>query len=207
MRQIRDCSRQILASALLTGLCIAPLAGQQAASRTTARLQQPTSQPQPAAPQPQAAQQPVPRGTAAPAPGTVEYKPPVIRFPAEGITLAEAVRLTLENDPTLKTQLTAIEQQEGAAEEQMGTFDPTVFGKLFYEYRQQELPESRKKQEQDKRDRLQQGVDDNRANFNRATSLINLLQAAKTAAPGGPQASAIGAIDPQTARTCRSSTC
>jgi outer membrane protein TolC len=199
MRQIRDCSRQILASALLTGLCIAPLAGQQLAARTSARPQQPASPPQPAQPAAQpAAQQPVPRGTAAPAPGTVEYKPPVIRFPAEGITLAEAVRLTLENDPTLKTQLTAIEQQEGAAEEQQGAFDPTVFGKLFYEYRQQELPESRKKQEQDKRDNLQKGVDDNRANFNRATSLINLLQAAKTAAPGGPQATAIGAIDPQT---------
>jgi len=187
MRQIRDCSRQILAIALLTGLSIVPLAGQQAASRTAARLQQPA-----------AATQPVPRGTPAAAPGTVEYKPPVVHFPAEGITLAEAVRLTLENDPTLKTQLTAIAQQEGAAEEQAGAFDPTVFGKLFYEYRQQELPESRKQQEQDKRDRLQQGIDQNRAAFNQATSVINLLQAAKTAGPGGPQAAAIGAIDPQT---------
>jgi outer membrane protein TolC len=190
MRQIRDCSRQILAIVLLTGLTIAPLAGQQAASRTAMRVQQPAPA-QPAA-------QPVPRGTSAQTPTLGEYKPPVLRFPAEGITLAEAVRLTLENDPTLKTQLTAIEQQEGAAEEQQGTFDPTVFGKLFYEYRQQELPESRKKQEQDKRDRLQQGVDDNRASFNKATSLIGLLQQARTAGPGGPQATAIGAIDPQT---------
>jgi outer membrane protein TolC len=185
--QIRDCSRQILAVVLLTGLGIAPLAGQQAAPRMARQpaLQAGQASAPPAAPQ------------GAPRPTSEPYKPPVIHFPVEGITLAEAVRLTMQNDPTIKTQLAAVEQQEGAAEEQQGAFDPTVFGKLFYEYRQQELPESRKQTEQDKRDRLAQGVTDNRANFNRANSLISQLQTAKTAGPGGPQAQAIGAIDPQ----------
>jgi outer membrane protein TolC len=197
MRQIRDCSRQALVIVLLTGLSSASIAGQQASSSSTRRTR-PLLASQAAgaqAPQPQPAAQQPPAPSAGEAGG--EYKPPVIRFPAEGITVAEAVRLTMENDPTIKTQLIAVVQQEGVAEEQQGTFDPTVFGKLFYEYRQQELPESRKKTEQDKRDRLQQGVDDNRAAFNRANTLIGQLQAAQSAGPGGPQAAAIGQIDPQ----------
>jgi outer membrane protein TolC len=199
MRQIRDCSRQVVAIVLLTGLSIAPIAGQttSAGARRTRPLL--ASQAGAQAPQPGAQQPPTPAAQPAAASGadTGEYKPPVIRFPAEGITVAEAVRLTMENDPTIKQQMIAVAQQEGVAEEQQGTFDPTVFGKLFYEYRQQELPESRKKTEQDKRDRLQQGVDDNRAAFNRANTLIGQLQAAQSAGPGGPQAAAIGQIDPQ----------
>jgi outer membrane protein TolC len=121
---------------------------------------------------------------------------PIVEFPAEGITLAEAVRLALEHSPQIALQRAAQQFQEGVAQEQQGFFDITLAGTLDYEYRQQELPETRKQTEQEKRTDLQDAIALSRKDYDRAQALIRQLAAVKSAAPGSGQARAISAIDP-----------
>jgi len=88
------------------------------------------------------------------------YDPPVIHFDTDGIGLLEAVRLALDNDPSIKLQDAGVSLQQGVTQEQTGAFDLNLRGDFAYEYRQQELRESRKKTEREKRDGLDQAIDE-----------------------------------------------
>jgi outer membrane protein TolC len=127
---------------------------------------------------------------------TTAPTPPVIAFPAEGLTLQEAVRLTLAHSPQIALQRAGMQFQEGVAQEQQGAFDVTLDGTLNYEYRQQELPETRKQTEQENRTDLTDAITLNRDDYNRTQNLIRQLQVVKNASPGAGQAAAITAIDP-----------
>jgi outer membrane protein TolC len=157
----------------------------------TAQVARPPSQPQARATSSPSGSQSQP-GTQARA----AYVPPVVRFPADGITLGEALRLTLANEPTIKLQQSELRRQEGVALEQEGVFDYALQGTAFYEYRQQELPESRKENEREQREDLQQAIDLTRADYQRSQRLLELIRAAQVAPPGAGQAQAIAAIDP-----------
>jgi outer membrane protein TolC len=124
---------------------------------------------------------------------------PIVRFAAEGIGLDEAVRLTLQYDPNLQRQLASASFQEGVAIEQSGPFDYTLLGNVQYERRIQELSESRKQNERDKRDRLQQVITDNATNVQKAQQLLPLLERLRTSAPGQEPIAEIRAIDPSIA--------
>ncbi len=69
---------------------------------------------------------------------------PVVRFDAAGITLEEAVRLTLQHEPTIKRQEAALQSQEGVLQEQSGLFDTALNGTTSYAYTRQDLTESEK---------------------------------------------------------------
>lgn len=110
--------------------------------------------------------------------------PPVLRFPAEGITLADAVRLTLRHDPNLKLREAEVGLQEGITQEQRGFFDLTLVGDVFYENRDQELRESRKKIEREKREQLDEAIAEGRSFRSEALAVLEALNRARTAPPG-----------------------
>ncbi len=120
--------------------------------------------------------------------------PPVIQFPAEGLTLEEAVRLTLQHEPAIKVEQAGARFREGVAQEQGGAFDVSLLGHLFYTYRVQELTENRKQAERDKRDRLRASVENNRASAERAQRLLQQLEQVRAAPPGSAQVAALKEI-------------
>lgn len=117
-------------------------------------------------------------------------------FSPEGLTLEEALRLALQWDPDLQLQRSTVQSREGALREQGGLFDVGFRASTTYDFRRQELPESRKAFEQEKRDELAIGLAENRDNANRAQTLIGLVRNARNAGPGGAQVDAVAAIDP-----------
>jgi outer membrane protein TolC len=121
---------------------------------------------------------------------------PVMTFSADGLTLPEAVRLALEHSPQIALQRAGQQFLEGVAQEQQGFFDITLSGTLDYEYRQQQLPETRKQTEQEKRTDLQDAITLGRKDYDRAQALIRQLDVVKNSTPGAGQAQAISAIDP-----------
>lgn len=51
------------------------------------------------------------------------YSPPAMRFDAKGITLLEAVKLTLQNDPNIKLQQSDTDYRRGLLRSEKGLFD------------------------------------------------------------------------------------
>jgi len=88
----------------------APLFAQSAPSRQTAPALQTGQAPAPAPP-PSDSDQP--------------YQPPAMRFEATGITLLDALTLTLQHDPNIKLRQADIDLQAGIVREQKGLFDST----------------------------------------------------------------------------------
>jgi outer membrane protein TolC len=111
--------------------------------------------------------------------GSSSGQPPVLSFPAEGISLMEAVRLTLENDPNIQLEKATSDFQLGLAQERAGLFDTTILADISYEYREQELTESAKEIEQEKRDVLDQAIEENAEAAADAEELLEALRAAQ----------------------------
>lgn len=134
----------------------------------------------------------------APPPGAGEPPvAPVIRFDARGVGLEEAVRLTLQHDPALQQQEAAVAFQAGVVQQERGVFDPTVLASLFTEYRVQELTESRKQSEREKRETLEQSIARQRTDLVRSRDLRNALVAVQNAPPGSAeQLAQLTAISP-----------
>jgi outer membrane protein TolC len=126
-----------------------------------------------------------------------EYVPPVIRFAPQGIGIEEAVRLTIEHEPTIKVQEAQTDLQEGIAQEQTGFFDATLAGAVSYEYRQQELPESRKELERDTRQALADGLSDNAEDRDRGEELKKALGEAIAAPNSADKVDRLVAADAQ----------
>ena len=112
------------------------------------------------------------------------YQPQRMDFTPEGLGLLEAVRLSLIHDPNIHLSEASAEFQEGVVQEQKGQFDTTLLASLAGEYRQQELSESRKKSERDKRERLDRGIRLNRENRREAQQLLHSLIAVQNAPQG-----------------------
>ena len=86
------------------------------------------------------------------------YEPPVMSFPEDRITLIEAVRLTLQNDPNLKLEQERSRGQEGAAQVQTGAFDSTILGNASFSLTQSSLTQSQVESEQKKRDQIRENI-------------------------------------------------
>src|SRR5262249_13999584 len=143
-----------------------------------------------------------PAGGAAATPGAAPGQAPeapIMRFAAAGIGIDEAVRNALEFDAGLQRQLAAAEFSSGVALEQTGSFDYVLQGGIQYQRRVQELSESRKQSERDKRDRLDQVIADNKTAVANAQRLLPILEQLQTAPPGQEPIAAIRAIDPSIA--------
>ncbi len=101
----------------------------------------------PAAPSP-------PNAPAQPPDPAVVGQPPVLTFGADGLTLDEALRLTLRHEPNIQLGAANLDRLAGVTQEQGGIFDLTLIGTASYEYRIQELTETRKQAERNKRERI-----------------------------------------------------
>jgi outer membrane protein TolC len=124
---------------------------------------------------------------------------PTVQFSAGGIGLLESVQLGLQHAPTIQLQRAATDLQQGVAREQGGTFDPTFRSSFNYDYRIQELTESRKQDERDKRNALREGIAENRQAADRARSVIaTLTQVRQTPTSTPEQLTRIASIDPTT---------
>jgi outer membrane protein TolC len=87
-----------------------------------------------------------------------ENQPPVFHSDEKGLSLIDAVRLSLQHDPFILLQDAESQGRAGTARELSGQFDTTLRGNTSFEYREQELTESVKRQQrkdrQDLRDTL-----------------------------------------------------
>ncbi len=67
------------------------------------------------------------------------WQPQALTFPGNRITLLEAVRITLQNDPAIKLSEQSSLGQRGAAQIQTGQFDPLLTGNASWNFTQQHL--------------------------------------------------------------------
>jgi outer membrane protein TolC len=82
------------------------------------------------------------------------YQPPAMRFDPAGMTLVEALTLTLQHDPNIKLRQAGVELQQGVVRTQKGTFDPVFHADGNFSRQQSELLDAVKKDERKKRDDL-----------------------------------------------------
>ncbi|HEV3139055.1 MAG TPA: TolC family protein [Vicinamibacterales bacterium] len=124
---------------------------------------------------------------------------PIVQFAAEGISVDEAIKLTFQYDPNLHRQDATVDYQEGVVQEQRGPFDLTFLGSVNTNHRTQELTQSRKNSENDKRTKLDQQIASNQQAVASAQQLIPLIDQLKTSPPGQEPLAQIRAIDPSMA--------
>jgi outer membrane protein TolC len=86
------------------------------------------------------------------------YKPAVLQADPKGLTLLDAVRLALQNDPNVRLRDVDVERQGGVLREQRGFFDMLFKGKASFDYSQSELRDSDKRSEQIKREQIAAGI-------------------------------------------------
>lgn len=82
------------------------------------------------------------------------YQPPVFQPGEKGLSLIDAVRLTLQHDPFILLQQAETLGRAGIARELSGQFDTTLHGGGAFEYVESELPESVKRQQRKDRQDL-----------------------------------------------------
>lgn len=110
--------------------------------------------------------------------------PPVVTFGPEGLSLEEALRLTLRHDPNLLLGIANVERLAGVRQEQSGVFDLTLFGNVEDLYRIQELTEARKNDERDKRRRLRESLDATSGDVTNGRRSLDLLRQIRSLPPG-----------------------
>ena len=124
---------------------------------------------------------------------------PVVRFDPQGIDLAGAVRLTLQNSPDIKLAETNASQQRGAAQQQTGAFDTTFFNNTNYNYQRQMLTPTAQLSETLKRQDLRDARDSQQSTATNLQALLTQLRAIQNLPPGGTQLTEIRRLDPATA--------
>jgi outer membrane protein TolC len=121
-----------------------------------------------------------PDAPAQPPGAAVIGQPPVLTFGPDGLTLDEAIRLTLRHEPNILLGAANLDRLAGVTQEQGGIFDLTLLGTASYEYRIQELTETRKQAERDKRERIADSIEKARpdvANAQRSLDILRQIQA------------------------------
>jgi hypothetical protein len=131
--------------------------------------------------------QPSPTGAATIKPVTdaPQVEPaPIINFGADGVSLDEALRLTLRHDTTIQLTAASADRLAGFAQEQSGIFDTAITGGVEYSYRVQELTESRKEDERNKRRKLDDFIDQAGPDVESTARTVNLLRQILSLPPG-----------------------
>jgi outer membrane protein len=120
------------------------------------------------------------RVRAADAPVPAEWTPPTLTFPGDRITLVDAVRLTLENDPNLRLQEQSTRSQRGALLSQSGAFDASITGDASWKFTQQALTFTQTSGETQKRTDIEKDL--STAQSDTALAQAELAEAVKIAA-------------------------
>jgi outer membrane protein TolC len=114
-----------------------------------------------------------------------------------------AVQTALELNPDAANARAELNRARGAVLEEQGVFDTTLNGRLFTEYRRQELPQTVKDQEIERRTDLSDALAAARRDYDQLQELSRLLGVVRGATPGAPQVDAIAAIAPDVASQLR----
>lgn len=102
------------------------------------------------------------------------WAPPTLRD--SKITLIDAVRMTLENDPTLRVSELKSVQQRGAYQQQSGQFDPVLSGSGDVTFTQTALTFSQTTAEKKNRDDTTKDIADDQTKVNTAQAELTDLQ-------------------------------
>lgn len=140
------------------------------------------------------------RAQDAPAPGDAA---PVMTFPAGGITLDDAIALTLRHDPRLQQSQVDIRRLEGMQQQFRGAFDSTLFIAAEYTHRAQELSDSQKETEARKREQLDAALVGRQEGFEEAQAIRGLVEGLRNAPVGSGPLDELALISPATAATVR----
>jgi outer membrane protein TolC len=106
-------------------------------------------------------------------PVKVPYQPPAMRFEAKGMSLLEAVKITLQNDPTIKLLAAETERRAGAVRSEKGLFDYIFNANGSYSYEQTQLADGEVSD-------LQQTRDDTSAAISEVNVISQSLSSATT---------------------------
>lgn len=109
-----------------------------------------------------------------------DWNPPALTFPGDRITLLEAVRLTLENDPNLRLQEHSTRSQRGAFLTETGAFDSSINGDVTWMFTQQSLRLQQIASEKKNREDFDQLI--TTAQTDVLIAQLNLIEANKIAA-------------------------
>jgi outer membrane protein TolC len=123
---------------------------------------------------------------------------PVINFAADGVSLEEALRLTLRHDSTIQLSAASADRLAGFAQEQAGIFDTAITGGVEYSYRVQELTESRKEDERNKRRKLDDFIETAGPDVAATRTTVNLIRQILSLPPGSEaaQVDQLAAVSP-----------
>jgi outer membrane protein TolC len=102
------------------------------------------------------------------------YEPP--RITQESISLDDALRLTLENDPNVIIQEQSVVVQAGALEEAQGRFDTYLTGGLELSYEQKEIDPQGIEAEKTKRQTLRESIIDAADEADQLQAILNLIE-------------------------------
>jgi outer membrane protein TolC len=124
---------------------------------------------------------------AAPAPpaSPAASQPPVIEFDPKGLTLLDAVRLTLEHDPNVKLKDADLDRRTGVRREQAGAFDMTLAGTGDYNYSRTQLTDTTKYNLQQQRDQLDQGIQAGQSLYNDLSQAVGYFNNLVGTSPTG----------------------
>jgi outer membrane protein TolC len=126
-----------------------------------------------------------------------------VQFAAGGISLEEAVRLTLAHDPVLKLVESDTDFAGGVAQQQSGQFDLTLRASVDYNRRIQELTQAQKDAEIKRREDLRNEIEELESGLGEAERVRNLLDPLRTSSPGDPIPEELARLSPVTAATIR----
>jgi outer membrane protein TolC len=90
--------------------------------------------------------------------GQPPYQPPSMRFEATGMSLLDAIKLTLQHEPTIKLREADVDFQQGVLRSQKGLFDYLFRVDGTFGREQRELVDSVIEDEQERRDDLRQAI-------------------------------------------------
>jgi outer membrane protein TolC len=107
------------------------------------------------------------------------YRPPLMTFPDNRISLLEAVRLTIAHDPNLKLQQESVQFQRGVWQTEMGRFDTALRVDGTLQYTQEELRQSQQRAEQQRREDIQELIDEFQQVADRAEARFRELERLK----------------------------
>ncbi|ODS52588.1 MAG: hypothetical protein ABS36_16180 [Acidobacteria bacterium SCN 69-37] len=138
--------------------------------------------------------------SAPPAPGQAA---PVVTFPAQGLTLDEAIATTLQHDPALQQSRVDVQRRQGLVQQFRGAFDSTLFITAQYTHRTQEMSESSKDTERRKRDDLDEVIANREKNLAEVSRLSDLLTAIRNNPSDGSVIDEVARFSPATAATLR----
>lgn len=122
------------------------------------------------------------------------YEPPI--YDAQEIGLLDAVRMTLEYEPTIRVKAEDVATQLGVVQQAAGQFDLSLIGSVSYELIQRELTAAERLTQQEKREDLREEIADHDQDAADADELIQQMQDARDIFAGGGDPRDVSLLDP-----------